>query len=268
MFRLMIEGWLGIVIHMVSFPFVGMSIALYFSHLCGKSAVVPYTLKESWDYLLKHFWVIFWALSINAVVVCLLARLTDQDSSYTFLDLLMFPFYTLAWLALAEAVYYFVHRAMHKIPVLWKWIHELHHSTEYTGCMSSIHIHPLELMVFFGGPLPLVLGLGKRLHLWNFYGTLFVQFFLAYYQHSGSVVMVLPDWLFAEPLKHELHHRAHGNYASFFRFWDWFMGTAVHPGKEKEFLESLRDGKIAKNSTKVSEKDQASMLSYKRVKLN
>jgi sterol desaturase/sphingolipid hydroxylase (fatty acid hydroxylase superfamily) len=241
----MIEGWVGIMIHVITFSLVALSICLYLSSLLGKSAVISYTLKQSWDYLLQHFWVMYWALAINSVVVCLLARLTDYDEPYTLLDLLALPIYSFAWVVLVEVVYYFAHRSMHKNLVLWRWIHEIHHSTEHTGCMSALHIHPLELMVFFAGPLPLVLGLGKTLHIWNFYAALLLQFFLAFYVHSGSTLMVLPNWLFAEPLKHEVHHRAQGNFAPYFQFWDWFMETSVHPGKEQEFLESLRDRNIA-----------------------
>jgi sterol desaturase/sphingolipid hydroxylase (fatty acid hydroxylase superfamily) len=49
--------------------------------------------------------------------------------------------------------------------------------------------------------------LGKNLHVLNFYGALLFQFFLGFYQHSGANLMVLPEWIFAHPLQHEVHHK-------------------------------------------------------------
>jgi len=44
-------------------------------------------------------------------------------------------------------VYYWWHRARHEIPLLWRWLHQVHHSPARIECLMSFYKHPLEIAV-------------------------------------------------------------------------------------------------------------------------
>ncbi|MEM6957813.1 MAG: sterol desaturase family protein, partial [Myxococcota bacterium] len=43
-------------------------------------------------------------------------------------------------------VYYFWHRARHEVPVLWRWLHQMHHSVSRLEVAASFYKHPLEIL--------------------------------------------------------------------------------------------------------------------------
>jgi sterol desaturase/sphingolipid hydroxylase (fatty acid hydroxylase superfamily) len=51
-----------------------------------------------------------------------------------------------------EAYFFASHRALH-IPVLYKWIHSVHHNSVNPSPWSSLAMHPVEHLVFFGEAL-------------------------------------------------------------------------------------------------------------------
>jgi sterol desaturase/sphingolipid hydroxylase (fatty acid hydroxylase superfamily) len=44
-------------------------------------------------------------------------------------------------------VYYWWHRARHEIPLLWQWLHQIHHSACSIEVLTSFYKHPAELLV-------------------------------------------------------------------------------------------------------------------------
>ncbi len=66
------------------------------------------------------------------------------------------------WLIIAEVlvysdfVYYWVHRAAHTFPVLWRF-HAVHHSTEHLRWTSALRAHPVEVYLHVVIALPLFL---------------------------------------------------------------------------------------------------------------
>ena len=141
-------------------------------------------------------------------------------------------------------VYYWWHRWRHEIPVLWRWLHQIHHSAQRLEILTTFYKHPLEifinccltsvvLYVVMGlGPVAasgsvLLTGLGELFYHWN-YRT--------------------PHWIgyiFQRPESHCLHHQEgihHYNYSDL-PVWDMLFGTFNNPrqwqgqcgiGKESE----------------------------------
>ena len=58
----------------------------------------------------------------------------------------------LAWQALASYlaitfVYYWWHRWRHEVPLLWRWLHQLHHSPQRIELVTSFYKHPFEIVL-------------------------------------------------------------------------------------------------------------------------
>lgn len=130
----------------------------------------------------------------------------------------------------ADLVQYWMHRAYHEIPLLWRF-HAVHHSTEVLDWLAGSRIHLVELLttrVAVLGPL-YVLGFSQRV-MDAYIVIVGVQ---AVLNHAN---VKLP-W---EPLRYvvvtpDFHHWHHGsdraaidrNYAAHFAFLDRLFGTQV-----------------------------------------
>jgi sterol desaturase/sphingolipid hydroxylase (fatty acid hydroxylase superfamily) len=127
-------------------------------------------------------------------------------------------------------VYYWWHRARHVSPLLWRWLHQVHHSAQRIEVVTSFYKHPLEvalngvlssaiLYLLVGlapGPATaavLLTGLAELFYHWN---------------------VATPHWLgylFQRPESHCVHHeegRHAGNYSDL-PLWDILFGTFHNP---------------------------------------
>lgn len=127
-------------------------------------------------------------------------------------------------------VYYWWHRARHEIPLLWRWLHQLHHSPARIEVLTSFYKHPLEILangflsafllhVLLGlapaavALVVLITGLAELFYHWN---------------------MRTPYWLgffFQRPESHCVHHRRghHRQNYSDLPLWDMLFGTFHNP---------------------------------------
>ena len=132
-----------------------------------------------------------------------------------------------------DTFFYFYHRALHKIPFLYKSIHRIHHRAVTPFPLEYIYVHPLE---WLGGTLGTVLGLALLfffrgdINVYSFWGFALLRNLHEIDIHSG----LRP--VFAQHLPgigttehHDLHHIRvnNGNYSSSFTFWDRLLGTTV-----------------------------------------
>ncbi|MEC7987515.1 MAG: sterol desaturase family protein [Myxococcota bacterium] len=134
---------------------------------------------------------------------------------------------------LDDVYFYFYHRALHNVPVLYSKIHKIHHRAFAPFPMEYIYVHPLEWML---GTLGIVLA-AVSIVLVN--GQISVHAFWIFSVirnlhevdiHSGLRSLFahkIP--LFAATEHHDFHHRKNtkGNYGSMFTFWDTVMGTSI-----------------------------------------
>lgn len=126
---------------------------------------------------------------------------------------------------------YVVHRASHRVALLWR-VHQAHHSDIELDATTTFRHHPFEAVV-----TSLVIGGGGLLLGFSIleiasYGALSVVV-----QIVAHANMVLPRWLtnplapvLVTPDFHRIHHsrqwsQADANYGQVFSFWDRIFGT-------------------------------------------
>ena len=127
-------------------------------------------------------------------------------------------------------LYYWWHRARHEVPLLWRTLHQVHHSPTRLELLTTYYKHPLEAVtnVLFGAFLLFsVLGLtGPQAAIVTTLCGL-AEFF--YHWNVRT-----PRWLrfvIQRPEAHRLHHElgVHaGNYADL-PVWDLLFGTYRDP---------------------------------------
>ncbi|MGB1222348.1 MAG: sterol desaturase family protein [Alcanivoracaceae bacterium] len=127
-------------------------------------------------------------------------------------------------------IYYWWHRARHAAPLLWRWLHQLHHSPQRLEIVTSFYKHPLEILangflssfilfVLLGVSAEacaltvLVTGLAELFYHWNVRTPYWLGFF------------------FQRPEMHCIHHQQgrHRNNYSDLPLWDLLFGTFENP---------------------------------------
>lgn len=127
---------------------------------------------------------------------------------------------------------YWIHRASHKIPVLWR-LHRVHHSDTTMDSSTTFRFHPLELILIYqtGNILTAVLFGTDVTSMALYYFILTIFFFLEHsnlnypkgLNHSLGLIFVMPD-------HHRVHHHqkqyyTDSNFADIFILWDRIFGT-------------------------------------------
>ena len=127
-------------------------------------------------------------------------------------------------------VFYWWHRARHEVPVLWRWLHQVHHSAARLEVLTSYYKHPLEMLInsmLVSFLLHVLLGLEPAS------ATLVVTIAgvaeLLYHCNLRT-----PHWigyLFQRPESHRRHHETghHRDNYSDLPLWDILFGTFDNP---------------------------------------
>lgn len=143
------------------------------------------------------------------------------------------------WLQLPLAVWlydmvvYWRHRSEHVFGALWSF-HAVHHSTEQVDVLTTLRLHPLELVyatltnsvvLMVGFQAEAVAGAYTFYTCWNYFIHTNVKV-----RFSGVMKYVL-----VTPFMHQWHHaldqEAVGkNVGVVFAWNDWLFGSAYHPG--------------------------------------
>lgn len=127
-------------------------------------------------------------------------------------------------------VYYWWHRWRHESALLWRWLHQLHHSPQRIEVITSFYKHPFELLansVLSSAILYLLVGLGPTAAAHTVLLTGVAELF--YHWNVRT-----PYWLgfiVQRPESHCLHHQAgvhHYNYSDL-PLWDMLFGTFRNP---------------------------------------
>ena len=172
-----------------------------------------------------------------AVVAQALHRL-DPGGYYSAVAALPFWLRLLLMLFVSDFGVYWGHRALHSIPLLWRF-HAIHHSAEELDWLVNTRAHPFDIvLVRLSGLAPMyLLGLAVPTAtmdpgvaivvivstLWNFFIHSNVRFRLG----------PLESWI-SSPMFHHWHHcndrHRDTNFAFIFPFIDRIFGTAWMPG--------------------------------------
>lgn len=133
-------------------------------------------------------------------------------------------------LLLADLLRYWLHRACHAVPLLWR-LHVVHHRPDKLYSMNVARFHPLEkaLQFLFDAAPFLLLGVSPEVL------ALYFVFYAinGFYQHANAALRL--GWLnhiVAGPELHRWHHaRAEGgcNFGNNLIVWDRIFGTRFLP---------------------------------------
>jgi len=142
-----------------------------------------------------------------------------------------------------DFVYYWKHRAMHRIRWFWT-AHVVHHSSTHYNLSTALrqpwNNHIAGMVVI---SVPLVL-LGFHPLLIAFVGA--VNLLYQFWIHTEAI-RVLPAWaefLFNTPSHHRVHHSNHPthldkNYGGILIIWDRLFGTFVQEGRDEQITYGL-----------------------------
>jgi len=144
------------------------------------------------------------------------------------------PFWVKLFVSVAfyDITTFWIHRASHKVPILWR-LHRVHHSDTTMDSSSTFRFHPIELIVVYqtGNIITAAIFGTDVLSLALYYFILYVFFFL---EHSN---LSYPNWVnstiglvFVMPNHHRVHHHKEqfytdSNFADIFIIWDRIFGT-------------------------------------------
>ena len=148
-------------------------------------------------------------------------------------------------------VYYFWHRARHESRVLWRMLHQVHHSPERIEVLTSFYKHPLEILLnSLLSSAVLYLGVGVGPEAASIAVLLTALAELLYHWNVSTPRWI--GWIVQRPESHCLHHElgVHArNYADL-PLWDGLFGTLENPprfdgrcgygeGRERKLLPML-----------------------------
>ncbi len=135
-------------------------------------------------------------------------------------------------IALYDVTAYWIHRATHKIPLLWRF-HRVHHSDTTMDSSTVFRFHPIELILVFGiGNILTAALFGTDVFSMALYYLILYIFF--FFEHAN---LNYPKWLnstlglfFVMPDHHRVHHQqdqfyTDSNFADIFIIWDRLFGT-------------------------------------------
>ncbi|XP_041760053.2 cholesterol 25-hydroxylase-like protein [Coregonus clupeaformis] len=140
----------------------------------------------------------------------------------------------IACLLLFDALFFIWHYSMHRVPWLYRRVHQAHHQNRITFALTAQDASPAELLslqvlaltsAWVVGCHPLSEALFHLLNIW-----------LAVEDHCGydlpwALHRLLP--CFGGAPFHQAHHHIYrGNYAPYFRHWDWLCGTYLRVREE------------------------------------
>jgi sterol desaturase/sphingolipid hydroxylase (fatty acid hydroxylase superfamily) len=160
-----------------------------------------------------------------------------------------------AWLRLTgevvllDLLVYFLHRAYHRLPILWRF-HCVHHSDRDLDVTSASRFHLGEVVVSGGAKFGAVqlLGISPA----GLIGFEIVMLLAAQFEHSNIRVPRALEtalwWGLVPPAMHRIHHHplrmaTDSNYGTLLSFWDRAFGTfrRTSPSDREFGLEDLPD---------------------------
>lgn len=135
----------------------------------------------------------------------------------------------------ADLIEYWVHRALHEIPMLWR-VHAVHHSITTVDWLAGSRLHIVEVLLMRTLVLAPVYVLGFSKEAIDIY--IVIVGTQAVLNHANVNIRLGPlRYILVTPNFHHWHHSQDieaidRNYAGQFAFLDYLFGTAVRSQKE------------------------------------
>lgn len=166
--------------------------------------------------------------------------------------------FSLSFFIAEDASRFFLHFAMHRFQLLWRF-HQLHHTAEILTPITLFRVHPVEHFLYFIRGV-VVFGLVTGFFVWLFgrnlatFDILGVGLFGFLFNVAGSNLRHSHVWLsfgrfekwFVSPAQHQLHHsRDHGhlNLGSALAIWDRMMGTSLIAADKQQLAFGIVEGR-------------------------
>ncbi len=174
--------------------------------------------------------------------------------------------FTFSFFLFDDFTKYWVHRFMHKWPILWA-LHKVHHSAETLNPITVYRTHPLEGIVFsfrgafsqgiiislfiylFGNKVDLVTILGVNVFVFVFH----IAGSNLRHSHIGIQYWSWLEKLIISPAQHQLHHSldlSHydKNFGATLAIWDWIFGSLHHSEDVEGLILGIDDNRIDQQS--------------------
>jgi sterol desaturase/sphingolipid hydroxylase (fatty acid hydroxylase superfamily) len=180
-------------------------------------------------FLLNHLLVGFFFLATNKLVHTGFDWAIDARLQ-AWIRALPFVLELLLLVLVADLVQYWLHRAYHQVPLLWRF-HAIHHSIEYLDWLAGSRMHMVEVLITRTLVLAPIVVLGFDKAVIDAYIVLVG--FQAVLNHSNVSIPLGPlARVLVTPNFHHWHHSQERaaldrNYAAHFTFLDALFGTAV-----------------------------------------
>ena len=196
----------------------------------------PFKFKNRGQHLLQNILFQITLVVLNsfffAFVIFGIEWCNEKEIGILYLVELPFLVKLLLSVAFYDITTYWIHRASHKVPILWR-LHRVHHSDTTMDSSSTFRFHPIELIVVYqtGNILTAAILGTDVLSLALYYFILYIFFFL---EHSN---LNYPNWInstfglvFVMPNHHRVHHHKEqfytdSNFADIFIIWDRIFDT-------------------------------------------
>jgi sterol desaturase/sphingolipid hydroxylase (fatty acid hydroxylase superfamily) len=190
--------------------------------------------RIEWQNDLTHFFfnhlVVGFVLLLTNRVLHSALGWTEGSAVQDFVANLPFPIALFLVILVADLFQYWVHRAYHEVPFLWRF-HSVHHSAVAMDWLAGSRQHILELTVTRILVLAPIFALGFSQRVIDAY--VIVVGFQAVFNHCNVDVRL--GWLRYVLVTPNFHHWHHSrdteaidkNYAAHFAFLDYLFGTAV-----------------------------------------
>ncbi len=207
----------------------------------------PFSFRKRRSHLLQNilFHIILTILNVVFVsvqVYCIEWLNANHAGLLYFIEL---PFWTKLFISVAlyDFTTYWIHRASHKIPLLWR-LHRVHHSDTTMDSSTTFRFHPLELILIYQTGNILTAGLfGTDVTSMALY--YFVLYIFFFFEHAN---LKYPKWLnntlglvFVMPNHHRVHHHQEqfytdSNFSDILIIWDRIFGTfKLIPAEEVKY---------------------------------
>ncbi len=167
-------------------------------------------------------------LLMNALAPALLApleRWCDSSEAAT-------PGRLIAAFVLADLLGYLLHRAMHRVPWLWR-IHRVHHASVGLNWLEAWRQHPVDFVLH--GVAAGIPGAVLGASLSDVIALVLIRKAWTSFLHADvSVRFGLLERVVATPAFHHRHHESQvgRNFAGTFPFWDALFGTEAIIGSD------------------------------------
>lgn len=196
----------------------------------------PFSFKHRGKHLFQNilYQVVLTALNVFfvSIQVYCIEWLNTHEIGLLYLIEIPFIAKLLIGVMLYDFTTYWIHRASHTVPFLWR-LHRVHHSDTTMDSSTVLRFHPLELiLVYQTGNILAAAIFGLDVNAMVLY--YFVIYIFLFLEHSN---LHYPTWLnntfgliFVMPDHHRVHHQQEqfytdSNYADIFILWDRIFGT-------------------------------------------